>query len=101
MKIDELEKYGIPNEFIQKLKSKKKISELCPPQAEIVKKKILKERNLIISLPTAAGKTLIAALAIINKIIEQRGKVIYIVPLVALANEKYNYFRKLFSGKYK
>jgi len=100
MKIEELAKYGIPEEFIKKFKEEK-IQELFPPQVDIVRKKIFQERNLVISLPTAGGKTFIAALSMINKLSNNRCKVIYTVPLVALANEKYNYFKNLFEKKWK
>ena len=100
MKIEELAEYGIPEEFVQKFKEEK-ISELFPPQTEVVKKSLFKERNLVVSLPTAGGKTLISALAMIEKLSKNRCKVIYTVPLVALANEKYNYFKNLFDKKWK
>jgi len=100
MKVEELSKYGISEEFVQKFKEEK-IFELFPPQEEIVKKRLFKDRNLVISLPTAGGKTLIAALAMINKLSKTRCKVVYTVPLVALANEKFNYFKKLFEKKWK
>lgn len=100
MKVEELANYGIPEDFIQKFKEEK-VNELFPPQEEIVKKKLFQERNLVISLPTAGGKTLIAALAMINKLSKSRCKIVYTVPLVALANEKYNYFKKLFEKKWK
>ena len=100
MKIDELLNFGIQKEFIEKLKAEK-INELYPPQADIVRRKLLKEKNLVVAMPTAAGKTLIATLAMIEKLTERRGKIIYIVPLVALANEKFEYYRKFFQGKYK
>jgi helicase len=100
MKIEELLNYGIPEQYIQKFKEEK-VSELYPPQADIVRKKLFQERNLVISLPTAGGKTLIASLAIINKLLKSKCKIIYIVPLVALANEKYQYFKNLFDKKYK
>lgn len=100
MKVEELAEYGIPGEFIKKFKEEK-ISELFPPQTEVVEKGLFKERNLVISLPTAGGKTLISALAMIEKLSKSRCKVIYTVPLVALANEKYNYFKSLFEKKWK
>jgi helicase len=100
MKIEELSDYGIPEHFIKKFKEEK-ILELFPPQEEVVKKKLFKDKNLVISLPTAGGKTFIAALAIINKLSSSRSKAIYTVPLIALANEKYEYFKKLFEGKWK
>ena len=55
---------------------------------------------MVLSVPTAAGKTLTATLAIIKKLSESPVKAIYIVPLVALANEKYNYYKGLFKGKW-
>lgn len=100
MRVEELSDYGIPEKFIYKFKEEK-IHELFPPQKEIVRKGLLKERNLVISLPTAGGKTLIAALATIEKLSSRKCKVIYTVPLVALANEKYSYFKKLFEGSWK
>ena len=100
MKIEEISEYGIPEEYIQKFKEEK-ILELYPPQADIVRKKLFQERNLVISMPTAGGKTLIATLAVINKLLRSKCKIIYIVPLVALANEKYHYFKNFFDKKYK
>jgi helicase len=100
MKIEELSDYRIPEQYIQKFKEEK-IFELYPPQADIVRKKLFQERNLVISLPTAGGKTLIASLATINKLLKSKCKIVYMVPLVALANEKYQYFKNLFDKKYK
>jgi len=70
------------------------ITELFPPQEEAVKKGVLKGRNVVISAPTASGKTLVAELAILKKIFEEGGKALYMVPLRALANEKYEEFSK-------
>jgi helicase len=100
MKVDELLNYGIKQEFVEKLKEEK-ITELYPPQADVVRKNLLKEKNLVVAMPTAAGKTLIATLAMIEKLSKQKGKIIYIVPLVALANEKYEYYKSFFGGKHK
>jgi len=100
MNVDELLNFGIKQEFVDKLKEEK-ITELYPPQADVVRKNLLKEKNLVVAMPTAAGKTLIATLAMIEKLSLRKGKIIYIVPLVALANEKFEYYKKFFSGKYK
>ena len=100
MKIEELQKYGISGDYIQKLREES-ISELYPPQADIVRKELLRDRNLVISMPTAAGKTLIATLAIIGKLSKPKKKAVYIVPLVALGSEKFNYFKTFFNKKYK
>ncbi len=100
MQVDELVQYGVPESFVKKFKEEK-ISGLYPPQADIVRKKLLEEKNLVLSLPTASGKTLIATLAMINKLSKSRCKVLYIVPLVALGYEKYEYYKKFFEGVYK
>ena len=101
MKVDELASFGIPEKYIEKLKEEK-ISDLYQPQAEVIKKGLFKERNLILSLPTAAGKTLIATMAMVHSLLEkQRLKIVYIAPLVALANEKYRYFKNFFGNDFK
>ncbi|RLE62282.1 MAG: ATP-dependent DNA helicase, partial [Thermoprotei archaeon] len=63
---------------------------LYPPQELAVKAGLLKGENLVVSAPTASGKTLIAELTIIKRVLETGGKALYLVPLRALASEKYN-----------
>lgn len=69
------------------------IMELYPPQAEAVEKGLLKGRNLLAAIPTASGKTLLAELAMLKSILAG-GKALYIVPLRALASEKFRRFRE-------
>ncbi len=70
------------------------IRRLYPPQEKAVRAGLLKGRNLVISAPTASGKTLIAELAIVKKVIEERAKALYLTPLRALAYEKWLEFKK-------
>ncbi len=63
------------------------IEEFYPPQAEAVPL-VLAGESLMLSVPTAAGKSLVAYLGILN-CLTKRKKAIYIVPLRALAHEKY------------
>ncbi len=63
------------------------ITELYPPQAEAVDAGVTQGENLVASVPTASGKTLIAVMAMLSSI-ERGGKALYIVPLRALASEK-------------
>lgn len=96
MKIEQLIKFGFSEDFIEKFK-REKIINLYPPQEEAIKKGLLGgEKNFLLAFPTASGKTFIATLLAIKTFIEKKGKVIYIVPLVALANEKYVYYKNLF-----
>ena len=93
MKTENLKTY-IPEEFIAKLKAEG-IDKLYPAQEEAIKEGIFEGRSLVISTPTASGKTLTASLAIIGKVLKSgRGKAVYIVPLVALASEKYQYYKE-------
>ena len=55
---------------------------------------LLKGRSLVVSAPTASGKTLIAELAITKRVIEERVKALYLTPLRALAHEKWLEFKK-------
>src|SRR3989338_11160839 len=72
----------------------KEIKELRPAQEKAVKKGLLLGKNLLVCTPTASGKTLIAELAGVKNILEGKGKCIYIVPLKALASEKFKDFKK-------
>ncbi|MEM3383033.1 MAG: DEAD/DEAH box helicase [Nitrososphaerales archaeon] len=66
---------------------------LYPPQEEAVKAGVLEGQNLLLTTPTASGKTLVAMLAAGKIVLEGLGKVVYLTPLRALANEKYNDFK--------
>jgi len=67
------------------------IHELYPPQAACIEKGLLDGKNLLVAIPTASGKTLIAEMAM-HRHIAAGGKCLYIVPLKALASEKYDEF---------
>lgn len=68
------------------------IQELFPPQEQSLPY-IFNRENLILAVPTAAGKTLVAEIAMICEIL-RGGKCLYITPLRALASEKFENFRK-------
>ena len=70
------------------------INELYPPQEEAINAGVLNCKNIVLASPTASGKTLIAELTGIKHVLERDGKVIYLTPLRALANEKYEEFKK-------
>ncbi|MFX0085041.1 MAG: DEAD/DEAH box helicase [Candidatus Hodarchaeota archaeon] len=70
------------------------ITKLYPPQCEAIEKGLLSGKNFVISIPTAAGKTLLAELAALKHVTENHGKVIYLCPLRALASEKFNDFKR-------
>ncbi len=71
-----------------------RIEELRPGQLKAVEAGLFKKKNLLICTPTASGKTLIAEMAFLNS--ATKGKTLYVVPLRALASEKYNSFKELY-----
>jgi helicase len=90
VKIAEL---SIP-EAVKELVIKSGIVELYPPQEEAIKAGALEGKNLVLASPTASGKTLVAELCALKHILEKNGKTVYLTPLRALANEKFEEFRK-------
>jgi helicase len=84
MKVSELD---IEKRIISILKNQD-IEELYPPQEEAVEY-ALQGLNLVMAVPTASGKSLVAYLAAVKWALFG-GRVLYIVPLRALASEKYD-----------
>jgi helicase len=69
------------------------ITKLNPVQEKALKARILEGRSMVVAAPTASGKTMIAEFAALNAF--RKGlKVVYIVPLRALASEKYHEFKE-------
>ncbi|MCJ7455856.1 DEAD/DEAH box helicase [Candidatus Bathyarchaeota archaeon] len=67
---------------------------LYPPQADAVAAGALLGKNVVLASPTASGKTLVAELAVLKKVLDEQAKALYLTPLRALASEKYEEFRK-------
>ncbi|NOZ77150.1 MAG: DEAD/DEAH box helicase, partial [Euryarchaeota archaeon] len=74
------------------LLKKRGIKGLLPVQSLAVEAGLLEGRSLLVVSATASGKTLVAELAGISAALAG-GRFIYLVPLVALANQKYHDFR--------
>ena len=65
------------------------IDSLYPPQEEALRLG-LTGRNLMLSIPTASGKSLVAHICMLHRVISSEGgRGIYVVPLKALASEKH------------
>ncbi|MCK5282621.1 MAG: DEAD/DEAH box helicase [Nanoarchaeota archaeon] len=77
------------------------ITELRPAQKKAVNSGLFEDKNLLVCTPTASGKTLIAEMAAVKNILEGVGKAVYIVPLKALANEKFKDFKKKYGGMFR
>ncbi len=90
MKIEELR---IPDE-VKGVITKTGISQLYPPQEEAIRVGALEGKTLVLASPTASGKTLTAELCALKHVMERSGIVLYLTPLRALANEKFQEFKK-------
>ncbi len=83
-------------EYLTTYFSTKNINTFTPVQEKALNSGVLEGKSMLICSPTASGKTLVATFAI-SKAVEQ-GKALYLVPLKALANEKYNEYKALFEN---
>ncbi len=68
---------------------------LYEPQASSVDAGILDGKSVLVSAPTASGKTLIAMLSMLSHLPKNKSKIVYLSPLRALAAEKFTEFKKL------
>ena len=91
LEIKDLERW-LPPEAI-KLYEERGYKELYPPQAEAVERGLLEGESMLLALATASGKTFLAELAMLKAAL-QAERSLYIVPLRALASEKYDSFSK-------
>ena len=65
------------------------------PVQEIAAPHVLAGKNVVVSSPTASGKTVIAEMAILRAV-SQGKKAVYTCPLRALASEHYREFKELY-----
>jgi helicase len=70
-----------------------KTETLLPVQALSIEAGLLEGKNQFVVSATATGKTLIGEMAGIQNLLDKKGKMLYLVPLVALANQKYDQFK--------
>ncbi len=91
MLISEL-KGKLHNEIIESVQNRG-IERLTPPQEQALGKGLLEGRNIVVSAPTASGKTLIAEISCVRSVLEGR-KSVYVAPMRALVSEKYEEFKE-------
>jgi helicase len=90
-----IEKYKekIPQK-IYALLERRGFTTLRPAQSKAIAAGLFEDKNLLVCTPTASGKTLVGELAMLNAVLHDRGKAVYVVPLRALASEKHKQFTK-------
>ena len=91
-----LEELGLDSRLVDFLRDEWGIESLFPPQMEALPS-ALEGRNLMLTIPTASGKSLVAYLTMLHRLSGDlsgsRG--LYIVPLKALASEKVGELREI------
>jgi helicase len=91
--------YKIPNQIAEILP---KIKEFRPVQKKAIESGIFeKNENFLIVSPTSSGKTLVSEFLLLKKILIDKKKVIYCVPLKALASQIYRDLKKNYEDKMK
>jgi helicase len=97
MEIVHLKDYGIPESVIQKIIDLG-FSELTEVQQLAVERGLFEGKNLVISAPTNTGKTFIAELAaLVASKRRERKRTFYLIPLKAIAEEKFEEFKKRYA----
>ncbi|XP_042525596.1 DNA polymerase theta isoform X1 [Dipodomys spectabilis] len=91
-----LANWSLPKEVLEKYHSFG-VKKMFEWQAEcLLLGQVLEGKNLVYSAPTSAGKTLVAELLILKRVLEMRKKALFILPFVSVAKEKKYYLQSLF-----
>lgn len=89
-----LEELPLPRSFVDLAN----IESLMPVQQLAVEAGLLYGKDLLVVAATASGKTFIGEMAGFKNILEKRGRMIFLVPLVALAFQKYDRFSRKYGS---
>ncbi len=92
---DILRAYGIGEELIRIWKESYEDCLLPIQEQAIIRHNVLNGRNLIIFAPTSSGKTLVGEIASVHYAMAKK-RALYLVPMKALAEEKYHHFRETY-----
>ena len=85
----------IPSVVFDKLVANN-ITFLRPSQVKSINAGLFDSKNILVCTPTASGKTLVAEMAFLFSCLVNGSKAVYIVPLRALASEKFHSFKKAY-----
>ena len=87
---------ALPENVRHFFSSRWNIEQLHPPQFEAMDA-VFDQSNVLLAIPTASGKSLVAYIAILNQLLIQNpgSRAVYIVPLKALASEKFEELKEI------
>ncbi|TKX83530.1 ski2-type helicase, partial [Halorubrum sp. SS5] len=85
---DIADSHGLWETHIQHLQDDRGITDLWPPQVQAFDEGATDDANFLMVSPPGTGKTLVAELISVNEWVSSGNPVVYLVPYVALAEEK-------------
>lgn len=91
---ERIENLPLPREFVDICG----VETLMPAQQRAVEAGLLFGKDLLVVAATASGKTFIGEMAGLKNYLEKRGRMLFLVPLVALANQKYDRFSRKYES---
>ena len=89
-----LRELPLPDPFL----SRANVERLMPVQQLACEAGLLDGKHLLVVSATASGKTFIGEMAGMNNYLRGRGRILFLVPLVALANQKYQRFTEKYGS---
>ncbi|XP_070182713.1 helicase POLQ-like [Littorina saxatilis] len=91
-----LSSWGLPGPVLEAYHSQG-ITAMFPWQAQcLTTGKVLSGGNLVYSAPTSAGKTMVAELLMLKRVLETRRKALFILPFVSVTREKMISLQRLY-----
>ncbi|XP_074663190.1 DNA polymerase theta-like [Tubulanus polymorphus] len=91
-----LSSWGLPEPVLKKYTAKG-ITCMFDWQAECLSiNRVLAGGNLVYSAPTSAGKTMVAEILVLKRVLETKLKAIFILPFISVAREKMFYLQDMF-----
>ena len=94
----ELARWGLPPGVLSRY-HQAGITHMFTWQAECLSLNgVLSGKNLVYCAPTSAGKTLVAELLLLKRVLETKQKVLFILPFVSVAGEKTSYLEGILQG---
>ncbi|XP_015756078.1 PREDICTED: DNA polymerase theta-like [Acropora digitifera] len=92
----ELSSWGLPPVVLKRY-HEMGITRMFDWQAECLRTgKVLTGGNLVYSAPTSAGKTMVAELLMLKRVLETKRKALFILPFISVTREKMFYLQRLY-----
>ncbi|GFR73382.1 DNA polymerase theta-like, partial [Elysia marginata] len=92
----QLDQWGLPEPVLEAYKHQG-VTTMFEWQAEcLLSDNVLDGGNLVFSAPTSAGKTLVAELLVLKRVVETRKKALFVLPFVSVAREKMYALQRLY-----